>query len=156
MPIHSSPLGGDALALEHGVRTLHEQMPNGELRFRLIAPDGSSYVRTVAGSQGAWQNSHYHNQLRETYIVEAGWIVIAELNDKTGSVDFTRYARGDIITSPIKGKHNVYMAARSVIHTVKHGGLPNDPDWHPASALDAVTLRISEEELLEKITNRES
>jgi hypothetical protein len=46
------------LARQHDVTTLHEAMPNGELRFRLIGPDGSSYIRTVASPMGAWQNSH--------------------------------------------------------------------------------------------------
>lgn len=42
MPRPLSPLEAEAL----GVTTLHEEMDNGELRFRLRFGDGSSYIRT--------------------------------------------------------------------------------------------------------------
>ena len=42
MPRALSPQETEAL----GVTTLHEEMDNGELRFRLRASDGSSYIRT--------------------------------------------------------------------------------------------------------------
>ena len=49
---------GEAEAL--GVTTLHEEMDNGELRFRLRATDGSSYIRTQAASQIRSQSSVLH------------------------------------------------------------------------------------------------
>src|SRR5690242_10293711 len=61
-----------------GIVTRHEQMDNGEYRFRLLASDGSAYSRTVAGDRGAWQNSHSHNTARETYIVQSGWMAFAQ------------------------------------------------------------------------------
>ena len=64
---------GAELADEYGIETHHERMPNGELRFRLYDRDGNGYVHHRR-PDGAWQNSHYHHQIRETYIVEtAGW-----------------------------------------------------------------------------------
>jgi hypothetical protein len=148
MPSEPNNHQSNDLALQHGVWTHHERMPNGELRFRLTGPDGSSYIRTVAGPQGAWQNSHYHKRLRETYIVEAGWIVMAELDEKAERATLRRYSVGDIVTSPVLRKHNVYVARGSVIHTVKHGAGADEQDWHPAPELDILTHKISEQDLL--------
>ena len=54
MPRPLSPLEAEAL----GVTTLHEEMDNGELRFRLRFGDGSSYIRTQAALQSSgWQIS---------------------------------------------------------------------------------------------------
>jgi mannose-6-phosphate isomerase-like protein (cupin superfamily) len=139
---------GSELARPHGIRSHHEQMPNGELRFRLIAPDGSSYIRTVAGPQGAWQNSHYHNNLRETYIVETGWIVLAEWDSQVERLLLTRHTSGSIVTTPVTVPHNLYLAANTVLHTVKHGGVADVTDWHSAPTLDLLTKCITEAELL--------
>src|ERR1700726_80882 len=66
------------LASELGISTSHSRMDNGELRYRLVAKDGSSYIRTEASAGGGWQNSHYHKILQETYIVEDKWLAFAE------------------------------------------------------------------------------
>ena len=67
----SSPAAID-LADEYGIETHHERMPNGELRFRLHGKDGSGYVRVISGPRGAWQNSHYHQQIRAHCILLVG------------------------------------------------------------------------------------
>ena len=131
----------------YGIRCAHEEMDNGELRFRLIAPDGSSYIRTVASHDGAWQNSHFHKRIRETYIVEDGWMVVAEFDEETERMSFKKFTSGDIVTTSILVKHNVYMAAGSIIHTVKHGALDCEPDWHPSPEVDKSTKHISEQDL---------
>ena len=61
---------GADLAEAYGIETDHERMPNGDLRFRMYGRDGNGYVRTISGPVGAWQNSHFHQQIRETFIVE--------------------------------------------------------------------------------------
>ena len=68
-------------AASQGIRTNHERMSNDELRFRLTAADGSGYIRTVASNTGAWQSSHFHKALLETYIVQSGWAALVELID---------------------------------------------------------------------------
>lgn len=136
----------ERIAEQHGITTNHQQMPNGELRFRLIGPDGSAYIRTVAGPKGGWQNSHYHHQLRETYIVEKGWMVMAELDDD-GALSFHKLNAGDIRTSPVKRAHNVFLPAGAVIHTVKHCVQEKQDDWHPFPSLDELTKGLSEDEL---------
>ena len=124
---------GDASAV-HGVCVRHSVMPtNGEQRFRLNSRhDGTAYIRTVtAATASGWQNPHFHDTLRETYIVERGWIGYAELRD--GAVVFRRCVPGDVFTTSPRIVHNIYMSANSVIHTVKHaaGALaPDAPtDW---------------------------
>lgn len=127
------------LAAMHGIEARHESMPNGELRFRLYGPDGNGYIRTVAGTCGAWQNSHYHLHVRETYIVERGWMVLAEWDEKQQNVNLTRFDEGCIVTTSVGREHNVYLPEHAVIHTVKHGAKSAEADWHPAERLDRLT-----------------
>ena len=65
-----------------GIEAVHQEMENGERRFRLVSSDGSSYIRTEASKEGGWQNSHFHEQLTEIYIVQSGWLVYAELSSE--------------------------------------------------------------------------
>lgn len=141
-------LDEDAVAAS-GVSTLHERMPNGELRFRLMSSDGSAYIRTVSGPQGAWQRSHFHRHVRETYVVEKGWMVLAELDEVERRAVYTKYGPGEVVTTEPLKRHNVYLPGRSVIHTVKHSATPGDPDWHGAPELDAITHPLSEHAVLE-------
>lgn len=136
------------LAETYGIRTQHDRMPNGELRFRMYGPDGNGYVRVLSGPNGAWQNSHYHNRVRETYIVESGWIALAEFAPGRTEVVFTILHPGGIVTTEPDKKHNVYVAAGTLIHVVKHGGVADDADWIAAPDLDSVTKCLSESQLL--------
>ena len=110
--------------VSHGVCIRHGQMlTNGELRFRLNASDGSAYIRTQTTEQSeGWQSPHFHKLLKETHIVEKGWIGYAELKD--GSPIVKRFGPGDVFTTRPHVVHNIFMATDSVIHTVKHGGQP--------------------------------
>jgi hypothetical protein len=118
---------------QHGICVSHGTMrTNGELRFRLNASDGSSYIRTqtTAKSKG-WQRAHYHQHLRETYIVQAGWIGYVEL--RNGEPAYEKHHAGSVFTTSPGVVHNIYMPENAVIHTVKHGGVTNAghpiPDW---------------------------
>ena len=110
----------------YGITTRHSKMPNGELRFRLQHKDGSAYIRTVAGEDGGWQKSHYHLSVRETYIVQQGWLGYAEPGATGVTASLTRYEPGDIFTTPPGVVHNIYLPADAVIHTVKHGEIDGD------------------------------
>ncbi len=103
----------------YGITTRHQEMDNGELRFRLVKNDGTAYIRTEAHSVGAWQNSHYHQSVRETYVVQQGWIGYAEL--VAGTQKLTLFHAGDVFTTKPNVIHNVYLPANATIHTVKHG-----------------------------------
>lgn len=104
---------------------------NGELRFRLNCNDGSAYIRTVTtdDSQG-WQNPHFHKHLRETYIVETGWIGYIEICN--GVIETKKYGEGDVFTTIRDVAHNIYMPANATIHTVKHNAdtSSEETDWH--------------------------
>jgi uncharacterized membrane protein YesL len=108
----------------HGISTFHNKQSNGEKRFRLKKSDGTAYIRTESGNEGAWQESHFHNRVMETYIVQSGWIAYAE--DSDTRIKLSIHKRGDKFTTKPGTVHNVYMAANSVIHTVKHGDCGKD------------------------------
>ena len=138
------------LAAAYGIEARHESMPNGELRFRLYGPDGNGYIRTVAGECGAWQNSHYHRQVRETYIVERGWMVLAEWDENQQDVALTRFDEGCVVTTSVGREHNVYLPTNAVIHTVKHGAKSAEPDWHPAEKLDRLTKCLTHADIVSR------
>lgn len=128
---------------------------NYERRFRVASSnDHSAYIRTEASDIGGWQFSHFHLQVVETYIVQNGWMVVAELRD--GEPVFFKFGEGEIYSTPISIVHNVYLPGGSVIHTVKHGqGVKND--WigaaksDDAGSLDAATRTLGEIEFLTRV-----
>ncbi|WP_281930008.1 hypothetical protein [Methylocystis iwaonis] len=114
----SECIESEIAANEHGIATCHERMKNGELRFRLRKLDGTAYIRTES-TEGGWQESHYHKEVLETYIVQNGWIVYAELRDDR--IILSKYADDQIFTTSPGIIHNVYLSPGATIHTVKHG-----------------------------------
>jgi hypothetical protein len=135
----------DTAESEYGITHPHERMPNGELRFRLAAADGSAYIRTVSTHGSGWQRSHYHEGVRETYVVQAGWMALATWRD--GHLAVERFAKDDAVTTRPNEPHNVYLPAGAVIHTVKHG-ITEGKDWHPAKELDQLTQNLHEQQIL--------
>lgn len=134
-------LSDDKAWTKYGIMTKHEKMDNGELRFRLLCEDGSAYIRTVAGDQGAWQNSHYHQSVKETYIVQEGWMAYAEMRE--GALVGTVYVKDASVTTQPSIVHNVYLPEGAVIHTVKHG-IALERDWHASEKFDEMTKNLSE------------
>jgi len=133
-------ISASAAEAEFGIVTRHEAMPNGERRFRLLDRDGFGYIRTEAGAEGGWQNSHVHFKLLETYVVQQGWIGVARLVDGE-KLELRLLRSGEIWTASVDEAHNVYMPAQSVTHVVKHGELANaGDDWNT----DVRTLRLDE------------
>lgn len=126
-----TPIFCDEAKSEHGISVRHSKMlTNNELRFRMNAEDGSAYIRTVTTkeSQG-WQNAHYHKYLKETYLVEKGWIgYVEKLNEE---IVFKRFKSGELFTTIPNVAHNIFMPANSVIHTVKHSANKEltETDW---------------------------
>lgn len=149
MTANKQPLTEDAVRAS-GITTHHERMENGELRFRLIADDGSGYIRTIAGEAGGWQNSHYHEAALETYIAQQGWMALAELVDH--EVRWHFLLPGDVYTTQLKIPHNVYLPAHAIIHTVKHGTVAGGVDWHADSVLDSMTKPVTEEEIRRRMS----
>lgn len=129
-----------------GVTTCHERMPNGELRFRMMGPEGDGYVRTIAVPGSGWQRAHYHSGIVETYVVQAGWLVLATL--RQGRVTLERVVEGQVVSTEPGVPHNVYLPAGSVVHTVKHGK-SDVRDWLPHPMLDTMTHGLQESDLVE-------
>ena len=129
----------------HDISASHEQMPNGERRFRLIDGSGVGYIRTEAGPDGAWQNSHIHHSVLETYVVQAGWIAVAQMSD-SGELILRMLRPAEVWTSGIDVAHNVYMSGGAITHTVKHGQ-GDKADWHTnptTQQLDRLTKTLTE------------
>ena len=131
----------------YGITCPHRRMPNGELRFKLASHDGTAYIRTEATSHSGWQKSHYHEKVRETYIVQRGWMALALW--KNGVPVIEKYNENEIVTTEQMIPHNVYLPADAVIHTVKHGDT-TVKDWHKYELLNQQTDRLSEESILKK------
>lgn len=145
-----TPITADDASSIHGIRTNHEQMPNAECRFRLTSSDGNDYIRTAAGNSGAWQKAHFHSALRETYIVESGWMALAEEVD--GDVAIRVYWPSEVVTTKPAVVHNVYLPANALIHTVKHGAT-GQGDWHESPAFTQRTVSLSERDILTKTSS---
>src|SRR2546430_2931324 len=97
----------DAMA-KFGIKATHERMDNGEMHFRLMGSDGNGYIRTVATSGSGWQNSHKHDRIQETYIVEKGWMGVATLRSNGGQ-DVKVYLPQQTYTTRIGEAHNIYL-----------------------------------------------
>ena len=139
-------------AASYGITTKHEKMPNGEVRFRLTTPKGNDYIRTVAGTTGAWQKAHSHQVLQETYIIESGWMALAE--SLPDGLKIAVYWPNQIVTTRHTVPHNVYLPAHAVIHTVKHGS-SSPGDWKEEPQLTADTSRLSEQVILQNSSKRQ-
>lgn len=134
-------ISSEEAASKHGITTRHDEMDNGEIRFRLEKQDGVAYIRTEASALGGWQQSHSHVTATETYIVQRGWIVHASLIGDAPHILLV--PAGESVTSPPGVVHNIYMPANSVMHTLKHG-----------DALSGEAVRNEESNLLDKLTQR--
>ena len=134
-----------------GVEISIEQMDNGENRFWLMK-DGAGYILTEMSKDSCgWQNSHYHEGVMETYVVQRGWIASAEFVPEKDAMKMTVHRAGAVFTTHPGHHHNIYMSAEAVIHTVKHGDLSvqqkTGKDWFESKVLDALTKHLSEDEI---------
>ena len=139
-------------ATEHGMHCHHEQMPNGETRFRLTGSDGSGYIKTVAGQEGAWQNSHWHQQVTEIYIVQSGWMAMAYTTADNSQLTLERHEAGEIIRIGPGIRHNTYLPAHAVIHVIKQD-IPANGDWIADPQLDLLSKVVSEAQILQQTCN---
>lgn len=118
------------------IQTNSEVMANGETRYRMKTCDGSGYIRTrYPDEQGSWQNSHFHQTTFETYIVQSGSILYAEL--KNGKALVKEVSENEVITVKPGVPHNVFVCPGTDLHTVKHGQSQPD-DWHACPELDVL------------------
>ncbi len=131
---------------QFGISTRHEQMDNGQLRFRLTGSDGSSYIRCENPGEPAWENSHCHAALEELILVQTGIVVFAELDGETAIL--RRMAAGEFVRTRPGIPHNEILSRGAVIHTIKFGDCAL-PDWIPSPLLDRLTKPLGFEEALQ-------
>ena len=134
----------DEEAGKYGIGTVHHEMDNGELRFRLVSDSGSSYILTKSTENNGWQRSHVHYKKREVYVVEKGVVLMAQLID--GEAKITKLCENDVVSVPVGIPHNVRMSDSAVLHALKYG--VQEEDWNPSPELDALIARIDVETLL--------
>ncbi len=128
----------DIEAKKYGLRTVHHEMANGELRFRLVSDSGSSYIMTKSIGANGWQKSHFHEKKQEFYMVEKGIVLIALLRD--GKVEMKKLCENDGFSVPVGVPHNVLMSENAVLHTVKFG--TKDEDWNGCEELDRLLFDV--------------
>ncbi len=133
----------DTKAKAYGITTRHETMDNGSRRFRLIAEDGSSYIRCENSGRPVWENSHSHSTLRELILVQKGELIFCE--HKGGKTTYTLLREGDQAVTTPGIPHNNCMSEDSVVHTIKFGDCTKQ-DWIPSQELDGQTKLLSFEE----------
>jgi len=134
---------------KHGIICEHSQMDNQELRFRLKKVDEETcYIRTESPPDGAWQRSHYHTNVLETYIVQKGWICYAEKNNENSILKI--YKEGQLFTTKPNIIHNIYLPKNSVIHTVKHGNAIGEKRLEDENTytFNIITQQITESQIL--------
>lgn len=132
---------------KYGINSSHSISEDGELRFRLTKKDGTAYIRTEAPPNGGWQDSHWHNEVKETYIVQRGWVGYAELIDEKPT--YRIYNEGESFTTQPHRIHTIYMPKDVVTHTVKHGDTTNEKrlESEKTNSFDKIVQRVSEAEL---------
>lgn len=114
-------INSDKAKNKYKISTYHQKMDNGEFRFRLIKNDGATYIRTEAGNNASWQKSHFHKKIKETYIIQKGWVACAKMINEKCKIKI--FKENEIFTIEANTPHNIYMAKNSVIHTIKHGNV---------------------------------
>lgn len=131
----------DKEAKKYGIHTVHHEMDNGELRFRLVSDHGSSYIMTKSTEHNGWQKSHVHYQKQEFYLVEKGVVFIALLIDY--EVQIKKLCENDSMLIPLGVPHNVRMSDNALLHTIKCG--TTDEDWNGCEELDRLLSDIKSE-----------
>ena len=131
-------------ASKHGINTVHHEMDNGELRFRFVSENGSSYILTKSTVNNGWQKSHVHYKKREVYVVEKGVVLMAQLID--GKAKITKLCENDVVSVPVGIAHNVRMSDNAILHALKYG--VQDEDWNSCEKLDELLCDIDTDHFL--------
>jgi len=140
-----SVVSSEVASNDFGISELHERMPNGEYRFRLMHKSGNGYVMTVAGDEGAWQKSHSHQSISEVYVVEEGWMAFASMPPGSVEPRIEIFREGSVVQSKPSVPHNIYLPRDARIHTIKIGATGVD-DWVAEPHLDERVLHLKEPE----------
>ncbi|MEG0076319.1 hypothetical protein [Anaerorhabdus sp.] len=125
-------------AEKQGIKMKNHMMDNGEKRFRLVQDCGSSYICTITAEASGWQNSHYHLEKKEFYLLESGCAYVAELIHQ--QLQITQLKLDEVYSIKKGNPHNIYLDENSVLHTIKYG--TKSEDWHACIELDEMVKII--------------
>ncbi len=133
---------------KYKIFTRHHEMDNGEFRFRLLRDDGTGCAITEAGGDGFWQESHCHKSVKETYIIQKGWVACAKLQNEKCKIQI--FKEDEIFTIEPEVAHNLYLSKGAVIYTIKHGVSKKDNRVvnSEAKKLDNIVQGLGEEQIL--------
>lgn len=121
----------------------HEQMPNGENRFRIKTTDNSMVSFCKSEKISGWQNAHYHKNLRELYIVQTGEVILV-IQDKENKIDYHLLHTGETYMVEPDVKHNVYLLEGASTCVIKFGA-QMEKDWFPAIELDKICKSLAKQ-----------
>jgi hypothetical protein len=146
--------------LFYGGHYTRKYMENGEIRTRLVLPDGTRLSYTEMCDYGAfsgnlpWQEAHLHKGLTEQYTLVDGWAYFIFEHDAAATSFCTKV--GQTIQFAPGVPHMVVLGPKAKLITQLFGTpVPNperkDSDWWPADStfLRRATLaqRLFEEDL---------
>ena len=132
----------DNYLLENNISMSIEKMPNTETRYRIKIDNNTLYSITKSGEKLSWQNSHYHKDCNELYLVQEGKILIV-IQDKE-KISKKILIKGQMIDIKPNISHNVYMFEDTETCVLKYGDVkPND--WHSDKNLDNICKEIDVE-----------
>ena len=134
-------------AAEYGIRTNHEIMENGERRFRLLAPDGTSYIRNEKEGEPVWENAHYHKTIQELILVQKGSMIYVE--QRENGLEYQELGPGEMVCTTPGIPHNICVGENSVTHTIKYGDC-SCQDWIFCRELDEEVKKLSYEQAAKK------
>ncbi len=124
-----------------------KEMENGEVRVRIAHTSSglSGCITSNADHYAAegWQSSHRHlSDMTEIYLIATGWLVVATLDEPTGTALFDIYEARSSFTLSGGAAHNVYVFPGTTFGTLKLGSQGENKDWVEAPELDALLVDV--------------
>lgn len=121
-----------------------EKMPNTETRYRIKLDDDTLYSITKSGEKLSWQNSHYHKNCNELYLVQKGKVLIV-IKEKDKIFHKVLNESQMLVIKP-NIPHNIYMFEDAETCVLKYGDV-KEKDWYPDEDLDNVCKSIDIENI---------
>lgn len=134
----------DNYLYENNISMSIEKMPNTETRYRIKIDNNTLYSITKSGEKLSWQNSHYHKECNELYLVQKGKaLIIMQENEK---ISKKIIKEGEMITIKPNISHNIYMFEDTQTCVLKYGDVKQN-DWYSDEKLDNICKEINIEKI---------
>lgn len=119
-----------------------ENMKNTETRCRVKFEELLLCNITKSGKILSWQNSHFHKNCKELYLVKQGKMLL--VTNENGNISRVVLSEGEISIIKRNVSHNVYLYEDTVICTLKYGGDEKE-DWYEDNRLDEMCKGVDVE-----------